>query len=242
MGFGILFLGYFVTTMMPIPLALMLPESLDLGGVVRLLGYIIIIIASKKLFEYDITFKSLVVSSSLMAGISGIEAIVAIFDFLTFNQIIANPFSGALSTAKSIVEYVSFALVIIFISTLCLSIKSIARETGVKKIEIAATRNFVFYCILLVVQAIAFIPFKLRPYFALAVTIIEVICWLFNLYMLFSCYAKICDSSDVEMKQKPSRFSFINQKREERESERQEIIDEALSVKTETKKKKKKKK
>ena len=59
--------------------------------------------------------------------------------------------------------------------------------------------------------------------------------------MLFSCYAKICDPGDVEMKQKPSRFSFINQKREEQEIEEQQILDEYAAKISERKKKKKKK-
>ena len=65
MGFGLLFLGYFATTMMSIPLSRMLP--IDLGGFVKLLGYILIIIAAKKLVEYSAGFMSLVASSSLMA-------------------------------------------------------------------------------------------------------------------------------------------------------------------------------
>ena len=43
-----------------------------------------------------------------------------------------------------------------------------------------------------------------------------------NLFMLFSCYAKICDESDVEMAQKPSRFAFVNRFREENERRRAE--------------------
>ena len=70
MGFGLLFLGYFATTMMEIPLSMLLPNELDISGIAKVLGYIIIIVAAKKLFEYNSTFKSLIVSSSLMAGIS----------------------------------------------------------------------------------------------------------------------------------------------------------------------------
>ena len=65
-----------------------------------------------------------------------------------------------------------------------------------------------------------------KPVFVAALLIIELLCWILNLFMLFSCYAKICDSSDVEMKQKPSRFEFVNKKREEQEEERQKILDE----------------
>ena len=59
--------------------------------------------------------------------------------------------------------------------------------------------------------------------------------------MIFSCYAKIFDSGDVEMKQKPSRFDFVNQKREEQERERQQIIEEYEQKAAEKNKNKKKK-
>ena len=71
MGFGILFLGYFATTMMSIPLSRMLP--VDLGGFIKLFGYILIIIAAKKLSDYNGGFMKLIPSTCLMALISAFE-------------------------------------------------------------------------------------------------------------------------------------------------------------------------
>jgi hypothetical protein len=79
-----------------------------------------------------------------------------------------------------------------------------------------------------------------KPVFVSALLIIELLCWLLNLYMLFSCYARICDSRDVEMKQKPSRFEFVNKKREEQEEERQKILDEYAEKTNKSSKKRKK--
>jgi hypothetical protein len=244
MGFGILFLGYFATTMMSIPLSRMLP--IDLGGFVKLFGYILIIIAAKRLSEYSNGFAALVVSSLLPMLISAFEAVVDVSLFLTDNQIVTLPFSEAITFIKDsmIVDYASFIAVIFFVSTLCIAIKQIAQDTGIKKIEIAATRNFVFYCILFAVQALSFMPFDwvtvYRPVFVSALLIIELLCWILNLYMIFSCYAKICDSGDTEMKQKPSRFEFVNKKREEQEAERQKILDEYAEKTNKSSKKRKK--
>lgn len=230
MGFGLLFLGYFATTMMSIPLSRMLP--IDLGGIVKLVGYILIIIAAKKLSDYSEGFMKLIPSSCLMALISAFEGFLDVTVFLSQNQIAEFPFSNALiylNDAKT-VDYVSFVATIYFIAALCLAIKQIAHDTDIKKIEISATRNFVFYCIFFIVQAVSFMPFEwvevYKPVFVAALLIIELLCWILNLFMLFTCYAKICDSSDVEMKQKPSRFEFVNKKREEQEEERQKILDE----------------
>ena len=230
MGFGILFFGYFATTMMSIPLSRLLP--IDLGGIVKMLGYILIVIAAKKLSQYNSGFKTLIATSSVMIGISVLEAFVDVSVFLTDNQIVALPFANAVEyiNGARIVEYISFVSIIVFVATLCVAIKQIAEDTGVRKIVASATRNFVFYCIFFVVQALSFMPFEwvvtYKPVFVSALLIIELLCWILNLYMIFSCYARICDSSDVEMKQKPSRFAFVNQKREEQEADRQKILDE----------------
>ena len=244
MGFGILFVGYFATTMMSIPLSRMLP--IDLGGVVKLFGYILIIIAAKKLSEYSNGFMALVASSLLMALISAFEAFVDISLFITENQIANLPFSSIFSYINDtrMIDYISFIAIIFFIAIMCIAVKQIAEETGIKKIEISATRNFVFYCILFVVQAISFLPFDwvttYKPVFVSALLIIELLCWILNLYMIFSCYAKICDSGDTEMKQKPSRFEFVNKKREEQEAERQKILDEYAEKTNKSSKKRKK--
>lgn len=243
MGFGLLFLGYFATTMMSIPLSGLLP--IDLGNIVKMIGYFVIIIAAKKLSEYHDSFKSLMLSSALMVGISAFAAFFDLSYFISTNQILSLPYAGFVTDVMNshIIDYISFAASIIFVSMLCLSIKNIAFDTGVNKIYVSATRNFVFYCIFFVVQAISFMPFEwidvYSSVFVAALLIIELLCNILNLYMIFSCYAKICDSSDVEMKQKPSRFEFVNENRKKREEERQKILDE-YNEKQESKKEKKK--
>ena len=137
-----------------------------------------------------------------------------------------------------IVDYMNLT-VIVFVAALCLSVKHIGEDTGIKKVVTASVRNLVFYAILFIVKAISFLPFSfVNTYanvFVSALLIIELLCWMLNLYMIFYCYAKICDSSDIDMKQKESRFSFVNKKRAEREAEHNKIIDEF-----ESKRKKKK--
>ena len=243
MGFGILFLGYFITTMMSIPLSGLLP--IDLSGVVKLLGYIVIAIAAKKLSEYHSSFKTLIASSLIMSVISAFDAFIDVSCFLTENQIVSLSFAKWVDNTM-MVDYVAFFAVIIFVATLCVAIKQIAEETGVKKIVVMATRNFVFYCVFFAIKALSLMPFAwvntYQRVFVAALLIIELLCWILNLYMIFVCYAKICDSSDVDMKQKPSRFAFVNQKREEDEAERQKILDEYAEKTAKSSKKKKRKK
>ena len=229
MGFGILLFGYFITTMMPIPLSMLLP--IDLTGFIRMVGYIVVIMAAKKLSEYNSSFGMLVISSFIMVLVSAIEGFVDVGLFLTNNQIINLPFANVLKFINDmqIVDYMNLA-VIVFVAALCLSIKQMGVDTGIKKVVTASVRNLVFYAILFIVKAISFLPLSFvdtyANVFVSALLIIELLCWILNLYMIFYCYAKICDSSDIDMKQKESRFSFVNKKRAEREAERNKIIDE----------------
>lgn len=242
MGFGILLFGYFITTMMPIPLSMILP--LDLTGFIRLVGYILVAMAAKKLSDYNSSFRMLVVSSYVMAAISVLEGLVDLGLFFVNNQIINLPFADALRSFEQmqVSDYLGLT-VIIFVAALCLSIKHIGEDTGIKKVEVSSMRNLVFYGILFAVKAISFLPFSwitaYKNVFVSALLVIELLCWILNIYMIFYCYAKICDSSDLDMKQKPSRFSFINERRARREAERQQIIDD-YEAKTQSKKKKKK--
>ena len=229
MGFGILLFGYFITTMMPIPLSMLLP--IDLTGFIRMIGYIVVIIAAKKLSEYNSSFGMLVISSFIMTVVSAVEGLVDLGLFFVNNQIGSLPFANLLKSINNmqIVDYLGLT-VILFVAALCLSIKQIGEDTGIKKVVTASVRNLVFYAILFIVKAITFLPLPFvdtyANVFVSALLIIELLCWILNLYMIFYCYAKICDSSDIDMKQKESRFSFVNKKRAEREAERNKIIDE----------------
>ena len=113
-----------------------------------------------------------------------------------------------------------------FTASLCFSIRAIANETEVNKISIAAVRNFAFTVIYFVLYIVAYIPLSFLKdygkYFGTPVFILYIVIIFMNLHMIFSCYAKICDESDVDMKQKPSRFAVVNHFREEGERRRAE--------------------
>lgn len=229
MGFGILLFGYFITTMVPIPLSMLLP--IELTGFIRLIGYAVVIIAAKKLSAYASGFKTLITVSLIMACVSALEGLVDLGLFFVNNQIVDLPFADFLKNVNDlqIVDYLSLT-VILFVVALCMAIKQIGEDTGIKKVVASSVRNIVFYFILFAVKAISFMPVAwIDAYanvFVSVLLVIELVCWILNLYMIFYCYAKICDSSDLDMKQKPSRFSFVNRKREQREAERNKIINE----------------
>ena len=101
-------------------------------------------------------------------------------------------------------------------------IKRIADETEEKKISFGAVRNCVFILIYAVVYAISLLPLGFTKYFSLPLLLVQLTWIILNLVLIFSCYAKICDESDVEMERKPSRFAFVNEMRAQSDARQKE--------------------
>ena len=95
-------------------------------------------------------------------------------------------------------------------------------ETEEKKISVAAVRNAVFVIIYAVAYCVSLLPFEFTKYLSLPLILVRFVWIIFNLVLIFSCYARICDESDVNMEQKPSRFAFINEMRAQNEARQKE--------------------
>lgn len=211
MGFGLLFVGYFMAAFMSMS---------PLGGyIIRIIGYAIILFGAIKLKRYNNDFRYLCMGTLLMAAISCVIALSSIFGDITGVSLFSDNLKNIIGHAER-VGYVLFTL------SMCLPIRSIAKETEVEKIAVAAVRNFIFTAMYFILYLAAYIPLPFmndyKKYFGTPVFVLYLVIIFMNLFMLFSCYAKICDESDVEMAQKPSRFAFVNRFREENERRRAE--------------------
>ena len=226
MGFGLLFIGYFTATVMSLN---------TLGGVFAFIGFLIMLIASKKLMQYDGKFLLLVIASALLMLLSAVSALSDVSALLYRFLLIPSPIVNEAFAAT--VLNVRLVLDLVFTALLCYCVRSIAKQTGADKIAYLAVRNFVFYCISFVLQLlvwlasnmqweglVAFVSGTALPVWMI---IVNIVCLLLNCVMLFSCYSKICDENDVDMPQKPSRFAFINKRREEKEQRRLRYMQEA---------------
>ena len=226
MGFGLLMIGYFTATMMSFNL---------LGGIFRFMGYLLICFAAKKLYQYNTSFMLLLIWSIIMTLFSAGSALSDISAFLHNNLIIAQPFipkglSDFLTNTKVIFD-------LVFTALLCFCIRSIAKETGATKIIHKAVRNFIYFCIFCVFQfavwlasvanSTALTEFVKMTALPVWMVLLNIICVILISLMLFSCYANICDVNDLEMRVKPSRFEFVNRRREAREKKSQAYIEEA---------------
>jgi hypothetical protein len=212
MGFGLLLMGYFLGMVM----------SLNIfGAFFRLAGFALAAYAARKLSDYHKGFSFLTLASMLSVAVSVLGAISSLSAFLYDNMIIAEKLiSDGLATAFG---YARYGAELVFTVALCIAISLIAKETGEIKLRYVAIRNLALYCVYFVLQIICWLPHEYVGTL-LQITALPAVAQLagfalilLNLLMIFSCYRRICDESDVDMPQKPSRFEFVNQMRAERE-------------------------
>ena len=218
MGFGLLFIGYFVATFMSINV---------IGSFMRIFGYGIIFISASKLNKYNRSFGLLGLSSLVMLAIAMLLALSDVSTFLYDNLLIESNIFG--DTYRNIVGYVEMAMSFAFNATMLYAIRSIALETEVGKIATSAVRNFMFICVYYVLNVIGMLPFswadQYSKYLSAPVLLLYFVWLILNLVLIYSCYARICDENDVEMLRKPSRFAFVNKMREESDRKEQRAAE-----------------
>ena len=192
------------------------------GFLFWLIGYAMVLFAAKKLLAYHKDFRYLCWGSILMLLISAV---------LTFSQVTTFLYDQMLMDTRivsesmdTILSFIKMACELVFHISLFWSIRAIAKETEVEKISIAAIRNFIFMIVYYVLYILATLPFSfLKGFFAAfmgPIVLLYLVCLILNAILIGSCYARICDPSDLEMEQKPSRFAFVNRMRAESEERR----------------------
>ena len=212
MGFGFLLVGYFTATIMSLN---------SFGGVFRVLGCLFICKGSKKLSQYNNSFLLLLYFSLLSLIFSAFVALVDVSAFLYSNLFI----SVRLFTTDitEILSYLKTAFDFLTVALICFSVRAISKETGAVKTQYTSVRNFVFYCVFFLLQFVvwlgsltqsqALLEFISATALPIWMILVNLICIIPNCVMLFSCYARICDSNDTEMSVKQSRFAFVNRMR-----------------------------
>lgn len=214
MGFGILFIGYFMAMLMSIN---------AIGSVIRLLGYALVLVATRKLSKYHRAFDAVSLATALMMAVSLLLVVYDASSFL-YEQVIVDT-QLLPPVFRTVVGYIEMALTFVFSAVLLWAIRLIAIQTDVHKIAVSAVRNFVFICVYYVLSLIGLLPFAFAQKYAAIVgapVLILYFVWIIlNLVLIYSCYARICDEDDVDMEQKPSRFEFVNNMRRESERRRE---------------------
>ena len=204
MGFGLLFIGYFITYVMSMN---------PIGVVFRVLGYLLIARAAWKLSQYDGKFKAAQYSALALAALNLIDGIIRLTDFLYSNMVISvNPFPAVAGDILS--KYAEPLAVLAFHVLMLLAIRSLAKETGISKIVISVHRDLFFIGVYYILSFVAYLPLPIQESYNRYMgfpLILLYFAWIFLEHQLvFSCYIHICDEGDVDMTPKRSRFAILN--------------------------------
>lgn len=187
MGFGILFLGYFLTINFEYK-GINLPPDF--------LGYILMMIACSKLAPYSDNFKytnrCLIPLTVLSVGITAMEIMAAINSELAFSYI-------------ADIRNIKYLLMIVMHYLLLNALIDISKEVGRYKITNKCRRNIVLSIIMILIVVILTLPFSF-PYkdaIALIATFVLLTAVvLLNSVQIFSCYMWICYEGDEDMPMK----------------------------------------
>ena len=225
MGFGLLFIGYFITYFMTHLMSLFY-----LGAVVRLIGYVMMSVAFYELSGYSTGFKGVSYASLVMLIATVISAFAELtHGFFELGMLKSTIFPTELwLRVEAVTEILDFG----FHALLLYAIFKIASEIEVHKIRIGAIRNFVFVSIYAVLRILSELPFEalgdFPKYLRAPSILLYFVLLIVNLVLIFTCYAKICDESDIDMPLKKSKIEFVNKIREETARREQKAADDSV--------------
>lgn len=236
MGFGTLFVGYFLLL------------NVTFYGYTDLISALIMAMGLYRLASVNRDFRLGYYSSLVFSGYGLIELIK---EFLVmFSPSLDTRLAGILPYA-SILRYALIFVLTVFILR---GIASVAKEVGIG--ELSARANL-FVPISAIVYAFAaaleipplssIFPLQVLAVSAFVILILSFCLVIFNLITIYTAYMRICMPGDEDMdtEEKPSRFEFINKYRKrkaEKEHEYAEYQRQRLKEKAEKKSKNTKKK
>ena len=216
MGFGLLFIGYFIALLMSVN---------NYGFAFEIVGFAVMFTAIGKLTEYKHSLSRTALPLFLMT-------LCSLFEGGRVLAELGNTPLALFSEGNAFfVSLFAVAIGTVFQIMLFLGIGAIAGDAEETKLS----RRSVMCCILvglvctleLLVSVLSNIPSLATTaavrYLSLFAVLIRILYPLPILAFIFSCYASLCAPEDMEMKQRPSRFAFVNRWREEREKKAEEV-------------------
>lgn len=219
MGFGYVFLGYLTSFIIYATV-----DALSLGGLALLVGYGIMLAGLWTLTHYQKAFawaKYLLFPLLLTALYDCVVSLAELFAWdLGF-------LSG--ESAQGIYAWIVFLLLMLFQFALLFGIRMIAKEVGLKQIEIKALRNAAFVGLYGILYAVAqWMPEKTQGYLALPLVLLQLVYVIFNLLLLINCAKDICPVGEEDQPPKRSRFAFLNRIADTYERNKQRAIDRTM--------------
>ena len=192
MGFGYLLLGYLVTYVISIT-----ASSLGFGAVAFIIGAALMFWAFCSLCNFNTSFDPA--------------------RWLTLPIFILGVFylwqSSLGSTLSSVLEWVRFAVTLLFHFAMLYAIRVLALEVGLKKISSHALYNTLAVGIWGALYLLCNMPRmgeKVLPYLGFSMALFNLFYLISNVLLLLRCAKNICAEGDEEVAPKPSRFAWVN--------------------------------
>ncbi len=238
MGLGILFIGYFISTIVAIPF----PE---IGA---LLGYLLMGYALTKLSQYEKWFSYARLAAFAVLIITLPSAVVYVTGLFGMKLSLPEILSGSAFT------YIDSVLELLFHVALYLSVLRLATSTCEEKLRLSSARNCVFYCMLFIadtafrVMANFEVLHRFSSMCLLICSLLYILLIVLNHIMLFTAYMWICDEGDIDMEMKDTGIAWFDKLRRKAAENEQKAADDTKAYlqsrydETQRKKHKKKKK
>lgn len=199
MGWGILFLAYFLAFFVPVP-----PLSF--------IGLSLAAWALYKLKDYRTGFMTAIYWLIPLALCVLYEVVMFAFMVAPYLGIVV-PELAWTGVVTVIVMLIKFTLILCFHFVLLRNLRAFAAELELPGIAKRAGWGLWLVSVqcscYIVAMLLELIGWPLDPFSALSV-LLQFVWAIFNMINIFTCYMYICPEGDEEMERKPSRFAFVN--------------------------------
>ena len=209
MGFGTLFIGYFLLL------------NLTYYGFTDVIAASVMLLGLYKLSPVNKYFRAAALSSGVFLAFSLGELGIAVYEM----------FIGAINSPALVSVTCNVRCLIICALTVLMlkGIKDVAREVDIENLPTKASRLMIAtiatYSLWIILEApLSFLDDYVLAVLSLITILTTLALIIINLSVIYTCYMKICMPGDEDvMKDKPSRFTFVNEYRA-RKAEREEEL------------------
>lgn len=220
MGFGLLLCGYFVMTMMSVGMAGYAFAAYLIGGVVTYL-------ACQRLKDYNPRFLWTAVTAIVYVVLSLYYGVIFLQETFLFSLI---PTTGVLSTVVNAV--LTAAEISLHVSILW-SVLELGIELSIEKIKTQSVRNLILTGLWAIATVVLILFPRVAEYENQTITklvlLLQLVCYLLNAWLLYSCYVNICPADEEDGKpRKRSRFAFVNKINDKLDAKAAKALQESL--------------
>lgn len=214
MGFGILFIGFFLLLNIPYH---------------NYTDAIAAVISLYALYKLSSVNKNFGRASYAAIGFS----VFGILEFFYSALIVFIPSLDIpdIFTSVSIVRYTVICALSVFTF---LGMRDVANEVGLRVIAIKCERviymSYPIYALSVISEVLSFfrLPFTVMQYISVMILVCNMALIVISLIVIYNCYMRICMPEDEDMPEKESKFGFVNALRRHEAEKQQEYAEYKL--------------